>query len=322
MKKSIQFELWQECNNHCAMCYIPDNLRTPDEIKIKSLTQVLEKISDESVIKEYEVISYLGGEFFQGQLKNPEVKELFFKVMRKTAELYNTGKIQEVWIYATMTIGDQQDLFDTFDLFDKSKNGLWLLTSWDTIYRFTDKKLAVWEDTVKKAHERYPLLKMNTTTIISEDLCTKYLRGDFTFEDLSKKYGTTFFFKQCGCPGIAAHLNDLHEQKLVLPHFYTTKKMFRDFLIKFKKQESDIMWDKLFNIQYRADLLYRNFNEDGKQMMPTERHKDSKNEITLAYNKNEMAINTCGHLLTYSCFTDDDTGCAICEKEKISKIMG
>ena len=77
----------------------------------------------------------------------------------------------------------------------------------------------------------------------------KTLPSDFTFEELSKKYGTTFFFKQCGCPGIAAHIHDLHKQKLVLPHFFTTKKMFRDFLIKFKRQESNVMWDKLFNIK-------------------------------------------------------------------------
>lgn len=321
IKKSLQFELWQECNNHCAFCYLgTENLKTPIEVKLKSLHNVLEKISDENVIKDYEVISYLGGEFFQGQLNTPEVKEAFFKLMNKTAELYNTNKIEEVWIYATMTTGDQAELFQTLDLFNKEKEGLWVLTSWDTKYRFTEAKLKVWEDTVARIHKEYPKIKMNTTTIITEDLCKKYLNNEFTFEELSEKYGTAFFFKQCGVHGDIHKVEDFRKHKNALPEFFTTKDMFRKFLIKFKRQESEIMWDKLFNIQYRADMLYRNFNDD-REMMLTKRHKDTKNEIELGYNNYEMLTNTCGHLLSYACFKDDD-GCAICERNKIQQIMG
>ena len=86
MKKQLQFEIWEECNSKCKFCYLgKNNLLTPNHVKLKSLQLILDKISDLSIYDEYDVISYLGGEFFQGQLNTPEIKELFFKLMEKTA---------------------------------------------------------------------------------------------------------------------------------------------------------------------------------------------------------------------------------------------
>ena len=108
----MQFELWQECNNRCIYCFLRDDTRkTEDSVKLESLKRTYEIIADESNYPEHNVIGFIGGEFFQGQLRNPDVREWFFKVMGKTAELYNRGVIQQVWIPATINIGNQEDLY-------------------------------------------------------------------------------------------------------------------------------------------------------------------------------------------------------------------
>lgn len=118
MKKQLQFEIWEECNSKCKFCYLGKiNLLTPNHVKLKSLQLILDKISDLSIYDEYDVISYLGGEFFQGQLNTPEIKELFFKLMEKTAWLLENKYIREVWIYATLTIGNQEDLYKSLEYF-------------------------------------------------------------------------------------------------------------------------------------------------------------------------------------------------------------
>ena len=111
-KHSLQFELWQECNSRCKYCYLGENnICTPVELKLKALNDALVFLNDEEKIAPYNTVSYIGGEFFQGQLNTPEIKNRFFDLMHKTAELQIAGKMKEVWIMSTLTIGNQEDLY-------------------------------------------------------------------------------------------------------------------------------------------------------------------------------------------------------------------
>ena len=137
MGKQLQFELWEECGNGCKWCYLGNNNKyTPKEVKLNSLQNALDKIQDLSNYPEFDTLSYLGGEFFQGQLKDQEVYDKFMELMRATADLLRQGYIKEVWIYATLTIGSQKDLYDTLELFKGMTDRFWLLTSYDTMGRF------------------------------------------------------------------------------------------------------------------------------------------------------------------------------------------
>lgn len=313
MKKQMQFELWQECNSLCEYCYLGTSNRcTSNEAKIKSLKNTLEVISDLSIYEEYDTLAYLGGEFFQGQLNTPEVKELFMEVMKKTVWLYDNGYIKNIWIYATMTIGEQQDLYDTLKLFD-NKDGLWILTSYDTKGRFHAPKMEDnWKCHMKNIHNLYPMIKFNITTIITEHFIDRYMNNEFILEDFMKEYHASFFFKQCGLGAF----KDKEEMNKCVPQFFPPRKKFINFLRAFRQRESELNWSKLFNIQYRADNLYRNF--DGEIKMDI-RHKDSTSEIETD-NPNEMLLGPCGHLLVYAAYSDCD-GCVICDKQAIESIM-
>ena len=313
--KQLQFELWQECGSNCKFCYLGDgNKFTNNELKMKSLQNTIDKISDLSLYSEYDTLSYLGGEFFQGQLRTPELKEKFLELMEKTAWLKDNGYIKQVWIYATMTIGDQKDLYDSLEKF-KNKDGLWILSSYDTMGRFhTPKMEETWKYHMKHIHELYPEVKFNVTTIITGDLIEKYLNDELSFKKMMEEYHTEFFFKQCGL-GAFESPQKMNEK---IGNFFPKRDSFIKFLIKFRKEESPLIWDKLFNIKYRADSLYRNFNDDGKQMILNKRFKDRKNEVETE-NANDMLTGPCGHLKLYQAYIDSDK-CVVCDKQMVESL--
>ena len=335
---SLQFELWQECNSLCDYCYLgTENRKTSNVIKLRAIKDAYEKISDLSIYSgehPVQVLSYLGGEFFQGQLNTPEIHDEFMKLMDKTAWLFNNNYIQGVWIYATMTIGDQKEMYETLDKFDMSSNGFWLLTSYDTIGRFhTPKMLETWQYHMNLIHTKYPNIKFNTTTIITQDLIEKYNNGEFSFSDFKRKYHTQTFYKQCILPEMKPELKEritknipIEKRKLACRQylnglmnnkFFPKRQDMINFMISVYKNEDASIFDKIFNITYRCDDLYRNFN-DGKHMQHVERQKNTKLEEILDYDS--IPILTCGHLSTYCCYSDSDA-CVMCDKIKILKFL-
>jgi hypothetical protein len=311
--KQLQFELWQECNSKCSFCYLgKNNTHTDDKLKEQALDDALNKISDLSIYKEYDVLSYLGGEFFQGQLNTPSIKNKFFRLMEKTAQLYNEGIVRQVWIYATMTIGKCEDLYEVLKLF-KDKSNLWILTSFDTLGRFHTKKMFdTWDGHIKSIVSLYPQIHFNITSILSEDFVQKYIQGQIDFEKMKKAYNASFFFKQCGS---FLHGNNYkQETNKIVGNFYPHRSTFLKFLALFRKRESVEMWDKLFNIYYRADTLYRNFNDSENRMQLNERHKGVNKEYDIG-----VSFNKCGHLMDYAAYIDSDA-CVICDKHLIEKM--
>ncbi len=196
MNKSYQIELWQECNSLCDFCYLgKHNRNMPDELKIKVLKDTLQKLQNFNT--DYDTIAFIGGEFFQGQLKHPEVRDLFFQLMNETHNLLKSNTIQSFWLTATLTIGNQEDLYKTLDIFkdfkwDKTKSeGFWLCTSYDTIGRFHKKELEDnWKYHMLNIAAKYDNVKFNTTIIITADLINKVLCNN----SLSMQHNMWIFF--------------------------------------------------------------------------------------------------------------------------------
>lgn len=333
-----------ETNNYIAdnivvhNCYLGEsNLCTPIELKLKAINDAIAFLNDEEKIAPYNTVSYIGGEFFQGQLDTPELKDKFFDLMRKTAELQISGKMQEVWIMCTLTIGNQEDLYTSLNILNKAYNiagkpelmdQVWIVTSYDTIGRFhTQKMLDNWEYHMQHVHEVYPLIHFNTCTILTQDLITKYLNDEWSFHDFIEKHHTAMFFKQPS-PGSTKPKNtdceliDQYQQckeimEAKLPGFFPKRETFLEFLVKFKDDCPDL-WDKLFNIKYRADDLYRNYNQDeeGKRMQLNHRAKNKRTEMDEDFGEMIQKIGPCGHLINYYPYIDSKE-CCMCDKEFI-----
>lgn len=311
--KQLQFELWQECNSKCTFCYLGrGNNLVADATKIANMNNAIQILSTSTTFEIYDTIAFIGGEFFQGQLNSQPVRDKFFELMKLTANLLNQNIIKNVWMYATLTIGNQKDLYDTLEIFKSNIDKFWLLTSYDTMGRFHTRKMEDnWSYHMKHIHELYPLIKFNITTIITGDLIEKYLNNQFSFKYLMKEYNSALFIKLCAGP--EGMFSSKEETNKVLGNFFPQRGEFIKFLTKFKKEETPELYDKLFNIKYRADTLYCEYK--GKLEEIT-RDKDS---VLETYDSEIDYIMECGHLSIYNCYIDSDK-CALCDKLKMDKL--
>ena len=105
------------------------------------------------------------------------------------------------------------------------------------------------------------------------------------------------------------------EMEKIIPGFFPKRETFLEFLIKFKEDCSEL-YNKLFNIQYRADDLYRNFNDQERRMQYNHRAKDKKSEVDKDTGLLDSKIAPCGHSLNYSAYIDSNE-CMICDREFI-----
>lgn len=318
-KRQLQFELWKECNSKCKFCYSgEDIICTLDSLKIRNLEFAINKVKDEKIYEEFDEVGFIGGEFFQGQLKNPEVRKLFFELMKITKEKHDKGLINKIWINITLTIGDQKDLYDVLEIFGDDDR-LWLLTSYDTKGRFHSQKMEDnWKYHMKHIHFLYPNIKFNTTTILSADFIRKYLNDEIKLKQFRDDYNTDLFFKVPGKGYVTKQ-----EMENLVGDFFPNRNDFLKFLKKFKDTEDQHLWDKLFNIKYRADLLYYGFKD---RIVVAGRNKEDASEdfkcdkdIQEEWDKFAPKILPCGHLDNYACYIDSDK-CALCDKEYVDSL--
>lgn len=308
--KSMMFELWTECNNLCKFCYLgQENRRTTDEDKIHNLKKVSQIIKKhfETEEEQYKAIGLIGGEFFQGQMNNPEVNSLFFSLCEQIFQLIEEDKVRDFWCYCTLTIGDQKDLYKLVELFDKrvtdkEKHHFWVLVSYDTYGRFyVPGRKDNWEKHMLNL-QKYPFIKFNTTSILSEDFCEKVLSGEHDLQKFKEKYKTTFFFKQPTKTFDDTTNKDMAER---MPNWFLKRTTYIKFLKKIK--EDDIqMFNEILNIEQRADDLMTSLS--GYEVA----HRDK-----ITWEESGGTINPkCGHVINYQCYCDSDA-CCLCDYFKV-----
>lgn len=310
--KSLQFELWHECNNNCPFCFnSEEQKKTDNAIKLKHLLYTIDQISDPQVISNYDCLGFMGGEFFQQQLSDPIVKGAFYKLMHKTADLYNSGQIKQVWIAATLTIGYQRELYEILSYF-KDLSNIWILSSWDTMGRFNSKTEANWWSHIN--HLISLGVKVNVTTILTGDLIDKYLNHEFTFSQLSNgKFSWFFKFPSTFIPWTTSgnFEESMRCKKLCnerLPNFFPTRDKYLKFLTLFKQQEPADYLQRLYNIHLRADILVRASN-DG-HTYESHRYKDRILDVS------DQSPMPCGHTFIYAAYIDCNN-CTMCDTQHI-----
>jgi hypothetical protein len=340
-RKSFQWEIWSMCNNLCDFCYLGRTNRSTDKDRqMKSLNDCFAKIKTLDFEK-YNNISYIGGDFFQGQLVDKEVHDTFMDLMRYTAQLYLDKKIGSIWITVSLTLGDNKDLYEMMDMFDKmdvrpvdefGASGLWLCTSYDSTGRFhTPASENNWKFHMKNLHEKYPWVKLNTTCILQTSFIQNYLDGKWSPKEFMKEYHTTLFYKQPGTGFSDVEFRKVHPdtnptyallpemkriaQETIGRDFFPPRELFIKFLSKYADEDLDT-YDKLFNIKYRSDELHRNFNSMESDF-ECDRVKDRYNETT-----DEAAeVSPCGHLIEY-CSYIDSQACMICDRNAVLESKG
>lgn len=318
-----QYELWTTCFNNCEFCinehYIHDVNVERQRHALQSVIDNLDVIYE--TVKDTISVELIGGDFFQGQLNDPETKRLWYALMDKLHKLGEEEKIQEVVIFATLTIGDHSDLFKSINIIKPNKDSkldLWVSTSYDTRGRFiTPKHLECWQHNMLELG-KLETVKLNTTLILTQDCVEKINSGELDLEEFAKTYKTTLFFKQPTVPDKAITYEDI--QKSYGPHYMALKEEYKKRFDWFLCKRSDTMkamrklkqlgiLDRLMGLNYRADNLAKHFTQkDSWDNIKRDKKTQTEGDV--------FATAPCGHLYYYRCYSDSDK-CILCDKEAL-----
>lgn len=340
VRKSFQWQVWPYCNNKCKFCFLGEaNSQYIKERQHTSLND-LSKAIDNLDFNIYNNISLIGGEFFQGQLDDPETHDLFFSVIKKIFQLYVKKKIGSMWITCTLTIGNQKHLYELLDLANEmgvypiegyNSSGLWLCTSWDAKGRFHTKELQRnWENNMLNIKEQYPWIKFNTTIILQKAFIDLYLNNKFKPKKFMEKFHTSIFYMQPCLVGITEMMlqsesGETLEGKAFDDHWLELKRNFQEqyelfperknfikFLTKYYKEDKDSFM-KLFNIKYRSDEIHLNINSEAHDRVVA-RIKDGEGP-----EESFPPAMKCNHVYNYAPYIDSNH-CCICDKNAIVEL--
>ena len=313
MSLQIQYELWRECNCNCTYCTLGfDNHKTDNELKLQSMQTAIDEMKNFEP-NEHQTVGFIGGEFFQGQLNTPEIKSKFMELIKVANDLLNNHIVKDLWLNASLLIGNQKDLYEAIDLID-DKTKLWILTSYDSIGRFhTPKMLETWQYHMKNIHNLYPEIKLNTTSILTGDFIEKYLNDNIDIKEFKATYHTNLFLKTTVKPG---HLSHLSKQEIndKIGNFFPTQERFQEFLFTFYMREGAEEYHNLFSNDLRADEVRKNYNIDTKRNIKFIRDKQTLEE-TIDLIDEHIDNLSCGHSTIYQCYVDSDD-CCICINKK------
>ena len=320
---TIQFELWQNCDNNCPWCYLREGRVIADPNKmICNIDQACEILDDKERMKQYNGIGLIGGEFFQGQLSTPELKSKFLSLISKINSMILSGEIIEAWITASLTKELPQDLIDTLNCFSfeqfSDNNRVFLCTSYDTDGRFRDKQhKELWYNNLKKIRDIFPeQLYIHTQIITTQAFLEEVESGEFSFERIGQY--SSVDYKLPG--GYRVHYTDeLRDTKKYIEYLRTIKNSFPPkFFIESRASFLKFL-EKVARF-YGAEKL-KQFATNKARSMTLISFSDSHTILDRwdEHNSHENA-EVCGHPYDSFCYLDSDN-CSRCDALQLYDIL-
>ena len=255
----VQFELWHDCTNNCAFCH---NIGSGDINKLKAIDFVTKKMNDKTLMRMFNEIGFIGGEFFDRQLDDTVVHCSFYDILlNKVHEFIHSGAMKKFYITSAMMFNDIKYL-DEFCRWIKAvglEQKTLLCTSYDTIGRFDNGgKLQNWMNNMVFIRDNFDV-KTHTEIILTGDFMNKVLDNEFDIIEFQNKFKTTIDF-------ISPHIIDhTHSNKFLrskilyndmIPDFFPSRSTFFKFVKKTIIDEKSIQAFKFLSNFIRADLVY------------------------------------------------------------------
>lgn len=270
--KFIQFELWKDCNNGCKFCF---NHMQPLFNKLDSIIEITNLIHSLD-LSDYSIIGFMGGEFFDNQLSNPQIKDKFYNLVH-----YCLLNNKQVYITTALLFKDNTHIYKFLDFIkyiNKEKNIL-LCTSYDTWGRFhTIEQEDIWKSNMKSIHNSYPNIEIHTETILTEDFIDKVLSNKFNIKDFETEYNTHIDYIE---PQVINPFTSKESMAIEYPEFFPKRKDFLKFLSKCYNDNS-IDISTFLNPYNRSNTLYIHHNK--KLIKIDNRQDDNFIEETLSTN--------------------------------------
>ena len=346
--QALQFELWPDCQNGCQFCYLTGTRRvTTLEEKRANLINTLTSLKDETLIKDYNAVGFIGGDFFQGQIKGLEPE--WYNLIEYTKVLLGQNKIKELWIATSLLKVDLGDLFETFgrfgyDTLDEDQRII-LCTSYDTIGRFLNGvnfkdvpqeeidrvidegefqsveeikdylncdiyAVEVWLEVIKELRLRYPKLIIHVEVILTQDVINKMLKNPNYFD----------FITDLGC------MIDFRYPSITRADCPTVTgiKDYREKLLERREQFPEnffiesrstfLKFIKVFKEKYGVSKVKDLIHQPEMRSRRLRIYVDNA-EIEDRWNDSRDIYSDCGHLVDGKCYVDSDK-CVYCDLEK------
>lgn len=248
----LQYELWKDCCIGCSFCL---NKGQPDIDKIDSLNFVLEKLDDPEV-DNFNEVGFIGGEFFNREISNEEVRKLFYKLFEKCAEKVQARKLDKIYITTALIYDREKYLIPFLNYLRELKilDKVLLCTSYDVEYRFhTEQRENLWKDNMLFLSESYPELKKHTETILTQSFINAVLEDKFSISDFCEKYKTRIDYIE---PASGFFYHNKLDCAKDMPNFFPTKSSFIKFLKKVAIDKKEIDLKTFLSMEIRSEKLY------------------------------------------------------------------
>ena len=290
--KFLQFELWKDCTHNCAFCFNkPWRHLFNKQYRLENLDYAINYLKNED-LSEFSYIGYIGGEFFDGALRDKDTKDKFYELMDLTVDLINSGKMKRFQFTANLlyhTVADEGDFFGFLNyLHDKTDLSKCLLcTSYDLKYRFANEQER--DNWFRYMHlikhsAIYNKLNLHVETIPAQFFIDAVLDNSFDIRAFKKDL-------QCELDIADIHTgfywNSKHDMQKELPDFFPRRQDFLKFLEKVFT-EGTLTRDNICHFNSMAYTLYfpRPPEFTGANSMMTER---SGKEVRLPYGHQETS---------------------------------
>ena len=287
----LQYNLWLNCNQHCAFCYQGSNPKRFNDIeKGKSIQRLINLLNDAETMDLYEYIAIIGGEIFDTPL-TANNHELFFEALRLIKKRMLQGKFLQFSLNTNLLYKDLSLLCEVLDYFSDMPQRISIVTSYDVKYRFhTKESEQLFLQNLDFINTKYPKCNKTVQSIVSSYFVEAVLNNEFNINDFEKKYNCEY------------NLNNVIHSDLVDKlgkNFFPTREQYLKFL--FFLQKTNLKLLQRFNVDKDdKDLIYCDPDTNKVRVL-----------TSLAQEKLE-----CGHYETYQMYSDSDK-CTLCDTRMV-----
>lgn len=347
--QAIQFELWPDCTTGCKFCYLNGTRRkTSVNEKSANLIDALATIKNKEIIKDYNAVGLIGGEFFAGQLRG--LYSEWGNLVSYIGELLRSKAIKEFWIASSLINIIQGDIIGTlfpFTQFELDEDQrVTLCTSYDTVGRFTlpytlddaedydianwmretnsatyeelvqkclynEEKVEEWINNIRFIKENYPFITIHVQTILTQDLIEK-LTANPNYLDFITDLGCVIDFRY---PSITRA--DCPTATVIEDYRSILLEKYKTFPPKFfiESRASFLRFLPIFANKYGLEKVRNLIHQPEMRSRRLKIYVDNA-EIEDRWNDSRDVYLECGHLVDGLCYIDDDTHCIYCDIEK------
>lgn len=267
MSKFLQYELHKECNNGCGFCF---NKNQPKLNKFERIRMVHHDVFNGST-DEYTDLGFIGGELFDPSLYVKDERNALIELWHTACRQVKHGKLKRLLITSALMMDDCSLLFEVLKIAEHYQviDKVLLCTSWDKMYRFSDRTLKLWQSTMRALHELHPSLMLHVEMIMTGCLVDYILEAPNFVSNFEKEYNCTVDFIQ---PSVGYYYKTKEEFEKVMPNFFPQRAKFFDAVHVLYKDGVNL--DGLLDMRKHADTVDCYFN--GHKIVFEDRHVKEK----------------------------------------------